>query len=102
MPKISLGAASWIAVVVILAVSEILQVTGIVKVTNIVANFYLFMFSLVIISVLAVVGAIFLGITIAHRILESKDFTPFEEEMLSMKEQVNRIEKMLDEQSRVK
>ena len=94
--KISLGTATWIAVVVILAAFEILQLTGILKVTQIVANFYLFMFSIVVVSVLAVIGAIFLGMTIAHRLMESKDFTPFEEEMLSMREQMNRIEKMIE------
>ncbi len=82
--------------VVILAAFEILQLTGILKVTQIVANFYLFMFSIVVVSVLAVIGAIFLGMTIAHRLMESKDFTPFEEEMLSMREQMNRIEKMIE------
>lgn len=88
--------ATWIAVIVILATFEILQLTGIVKLAQIVANFYLFMFSLVIVSVLAIIGAIFLGITLAHRMLDSKEFTPFEEEMLSMKEQINRIESILD------
>lgn len=82
--------------VVILAAFEILQLTGILKVTQIVANFYLFMFSIVVVSVLAVIGAIFLGMTIAHRLMESKEFTPFEEEMLSMREQMNRIEKMIE------
>ncbi len=82
--------------IVILAAFEILQLTGILKVTQIVANFYLFMFSIVVVSVLAVIGAIFLGMTIAHRLMESKDFTPFEEEMLSMREQMNRIEKMIE------
>lgn len=96
MAKISLGTATWIAVVVILVIFEILQLTGILKVTQIVANFYLFMFSIVVVSVLAVIGAIFLGMTIAHRLMESKEFTPFEEEMLSMREQMNRIEKMLE------
>ncbi len=94
--KISLGTATWIAVIVILVLFEILQVTGILKVTQIVANFYLFMFSVVVVSVLAVIGAIFLGISLAHRLMESKEFTPFEEEMLSMKEQINGIEKKLE------
>ncbi len=82
--------------IVILAAFEILQLTGILKVTQIVANFYLFMFSIVVVSVLAVIGAIFLGMTIAHRLMERKDFTPFEEEMFSMREQMNRIEKMIE------
>lgn len=102
MARPSLGVLTWIAVIVVLAVFEILQLTGVLKVAQIVANFYLFMFALVIVSVLAIVGAVFLGITLAHRLMESKDFTPFEEEMLSMKEQINKMEKMLESISREK
>lgn len=96
MRKISLGVAIWIVVVAALIVFEILLVTGVVKVTQITANFYLFMFSLVVVSLLAIIGAIFLGMTIAHRLMDSKEFTPFEEEMLSMKEQINKMEKALE------
>jgi membrane protein implicated in regulation of membrane protease activity len=96
MPKLTLGVAAWISVVVILVIFELLQLSGILRVSQIAANFYLFMFSLVTVSILAVIGAIFLGITIAHRFIENREFTPFEEEMLSMKEQINRMEKMIE------
>lgn len=102
MPKISLGAATWIAVISALIIFEVLQLTGIVKVSQIVANFYLFMFSLVVVSILAIIGAVFLGITIAHRLMENREFTPFEEEMLTMKEQINKIEKTLESMNKGK
>lgn len=90
----------WSVIIAILIIFEILQFSGIIRLSSIAANFYLFMFSLVTISILAVIGAIFLGITIAHRLLESKGFTPFEVEMLSMKEQISEMKKTLEEMER--
>ena len=90
----------WSVIIAILIIFEILQFSGIIRLSSIAANFYLFMFSLVTISILAVIGAIFLGITIAHRLLESKGFTPFEMEMLSMKEQISEMKKTLEEMER--
>lgn len=90
----------WSVIIAILIIFEILQFSGIIRLSSIAANFYLFMFSLVTISILAVIGAIFLGITIAHRLLESKGFTPFEVEMLSMKEQILEMKKTLEEMER--
>jgi len=86
----------WLLIIAVLAIFEVLQLTGVLRVSAIVANFYLFMFSLVTVSILAVIGAIFVGITIAHRMMGNTDFTPFEKEMLTLKEQVDRIEKMLE------
>lgn len=96
MPKPSLGITAWIIIALVLVVLEVLQLTGIIRLSDIAANFYLFVFSLVIVSVLAIIGAIFLGITIAHRFMVNRGFTPFEEEMLSMKEQINRMEEMIE------
>ncbi|MEM3852243.1 MAG: hypothetical protein QXP70_04505 [Methanomassiliicoccales archaeon] len=101
-PRISVGTAAWLAIVVVLVIFELLQLGGILRVTEIVANFYLFMFSLVTVSVLAVIGAVFLGISIAHRFMQNRSFTPFEEEMLAMKEQINRMENMIEKMSKEK
>ncbi len=100
MAKLSLSGVIWSVVITILVAFEILQFSGIIRLSSIAANFYIFMFSLVTISILAVIGAIFLGITIAHRLLESKGFTPFEIEMLSMKEQISEIKNAIDELNR--
>jgi hypothetical protein len=90
----------WAAVITLLIIFEVLQLTGLIRVSSIAANFYLFVFSLVTIAILAVIGAIFIGITIAHRLLNAGKFTPFEIEMLSMKQQIADIQKSLEEISK--
>lgn len=100
MPKLSFTTVVWLAVISLLVIFEMLQFTGLIRVSSIAANFYLFVFSLVTIAILAVVGAIFIGITIAHRLLSPGKFTPFEIEMLSMKEQIAEIQKSLEEMSK--
>lgn len=48
------------------------------------------------IIVLALIGAIFVGMMLSHRILTVGAFTPFEEEMLKMREDIKSINKKLD------
>jgi hypothetical protein len=45
---------------------------------------------------MALIGAIFFGMFLSHRILSIGGFTPFEEEMLKMREDINTINKKLD------
>ena len=45
---------------------------------------------------MALIGAIFFGMFLSHRILSIGGFTPFEEEMLKMREDINAINKKLD------
>ncbi|MEM2900574.1 MAG: hypothetical protein QXT63_07255 [Thermoplasmata archaeon] len=59
------------------------------------ANFFVFVLLIVTIATLAIIGATFLGIVISHRILSQKGFTPFEEEMLKMREDVKEIKEKL-------
>jgi uncharacterized membrane protein (UPF0182 family) len=49
-----------------------------------------------VIIVLALIGAIFVGMLLSHRILSIGAFTPFEEEMLKMSEDIKAIKKKLD------
>lgn len=44
----------------------------------------------------AIVGAIFFGMFLSHRILSIRSFTPFEEEMLKMREEIKKIDQKLD------
>ena len=46
---------------------------------------------------LALIGAIFVGMFLSHRILTIGGFTPFEEEMLRMREDIKTINEKLDE-----
>ncbi len=62
-------------------------------------NFMSFIFVLVVISFLAVVGAIFLGMFISHRIFSARQFTTFEKEMLEMKKDVEDMKEKIDEMS---
>jgi hypothetical protein len=52
---------------------------------------------LVSITTLAIVGAIFLGMYLSHRILSKRGFTPFEISMLEMHEDIRDIKKRVDE-----
>ncbi|MBS3781053.1 MAG: hypothetical protein KGY66_01685 [Candidatus Thermoplasmatota archaeon] len=63
-------------------------------------NFYAFVFGLVIISFLAIIGAMFVGMFISHRIFSSREFTGFEEEMLKMRRDVEDIKEKIDEMNR--
>lgn len=75
--------------------------TGLFTPGNLIANFFLFLITLVIIAILAVIGAMFVGVFVSHRIFSVKAFTPFEKEMLKMREEVGviaqEISKMRDE-----
>ena len=72
------------------------QLLGFISVESALSNFYLFIIVLLSVTVLAIIGAVFLGIFISHRIYTAKDFTPFEKEMLGMKEEIGRIGERLD------
>lgn len=50
----------------------------------------------IVLIVLALIGAIFVGMFLSHRILSIGGFTPFEEEMLKMREDINTINRKLD------
>ncbi len=84
-----------IAVLVILELAEVFKffTLGYVAVLE---NPLAFIFSIVLITILALVGAVFIGIYIAHRILSPQGFTPFEEEMLHMREDVTKLRQELE------
>jgi hypothetical protein len=46
--------------------------------------------------ILALIGAIFVGMLLSHRILSAGTFTPFEEEMLRMREDIKEINEKLE------
>jgi len=53
-------------------------------------------FALVFTTILALVGAVFIGIYASARILNPTGFTPFEEEMLQMRSEVREVKTALD------
>jgi uncharacterized membrane protein (DUF106 family) len=87
----------WLVLVIVLLSIFIAEITRTIRLTDIVSYFFLFVLALVIIAVLAVIGAAFMGVLISHRIFSVKSFTPFEEEMLQMRKEVKEIKKKIDE-----
>ncbi len=55
-----------------------------------------FIFSAFFIIVLALLGAIFIGLFLGHRTLSIGGFTPFEKSMLEMKEDIKKVGERLE------
>lgn len=87
----------WLIVVIVLFSIFVGEITEAIRLTDIISYFFVFVLALVIIAVLAVIGAAFMGVFISHRIFSVKSFTPFEEEMLQMRREVKEIKKKVDE-----
>lgn len=83
----------WVAVVVILFIVEIAELTHLftLPVQSAVANLLSFVFALVFTTILALVGALFLGLYISQRLQGPGSFTPFELEMLKMRAELQEI-----------
>lgn len=82
---------------IFIGVLVILILTGYISFEQIFTRFIVFVFALVIISILAIIGAVFIGMFISHRVFSSRQFTTFEEEMLKMKSDVNEMKQMIEE-----
>jgi predicted membrane protein len=87
----------WIIIVALLLVILVFELVGIVTLEDLIANPILFLIAFVIVAVLSAVGAMFIGVFLTHRIFASEEFTPFEREMLSMREDIRAIRKRLEE-----
>jgi len=92
IPLVMLG-----AIIIGVGLVAVAMMTGILPMRDVLTGFYAFVFGLVVISILAIIGAVFFGMYISHRIFSKRDFTTFEEEMLKMKEDVEKIKEKLDE-----
>ena len=86
---------AFIAVVVLLILFEVGQIYGVVSYTLITTNLSIFIAAVVLVSLLSVIGAMFLGMYVSHRFFTTKGFTPFEEEMLRVREDVKQINERL-------
>jgi uncharacterized protein YneF (UPF0154 family) len=75
----------------------VLQLTGRIRIDAFVASVFLFLLVLIIAVILAGVGGMFLGVFVAHRMLAQQDFTPFEKEMLAMRQEVRELKALLEE-----
>jgi len=77
----------WLLIIGVLVAIEVAVVMGWLTV----ASFFVFILALMVISVLSITGAVFVGMFVSHQILSTKGFTPFEQEMLRMAEEVKRL-----------
>jgi hypothetical protein len=82
--------AVWAALIVVLVVVELAELTHrfTFPVQSALADPIAVLFALVFTTVLALVGAVFIGIYFSHRLRSPGSFTPFEEEMLRMRSEV--------------
>jgi hypothetical protein len=89
----------WTAVIAALLLVEVAELTHLftLPVESVIGNLISFIFALVFTTILALVGALFLGIYISQRLNAPGGFTPFEEEMLRMRADVRRISDELAE-----
>ena len=94
--KVSRWTLLWLLIVATLIAIELAIVFGYVNPYDVVTFFFIMVSALIVISVLAIIGATFLGIYISHRILSSRDFTPFEQEMMRMADEVKRLTEKVD------
>ncbi len=86
--------ALWSAFVLGLIAIELFIVTVVVDPLT---NFYFVILAIAVIGILAIIGAVFLGIFVTTRILSSQEFTPFEKEMLAMREDVKALTAKVEE-----
>ncbi|MCI4363621.1 MAG: hypothetical protein L3K13_04880 [Thermoplasmata archaeon] len=83
----------WVGVITLLVIGELAEITRLFTVPLAAASLsaYSILFSLVLITLLALVGAVFVGFYLSSRIYATRGFTPFEQEMLRMREEVHAL-----------
>lgn len=85
----------FLLVVSVLVIFEIGQIMGVVSYTGVTTNLPVFIMAVVLVSLFSVIGAMFLGMYVSHRFFTTRGFTPFEEEMLHVREDVKDIRERL-------
>ena len=86
----------WLLAVGVLVAVWIGIVTGFITPGDLVGSFLVFLFALVVIAILSIIGAVFMGMWISHRLLSGQGFTPFEEEMLRMRQEVRDLKDQVE------
>jgi hypothetical protein len=88
----------WSVLIVGLLVVEFAEITRVftLPIASAFGDPYTVLFALVFTTVLALVGAIFIGIYFSARVLRPTGFTPFEEEMLRMRAEIREIRAAVD------
>ncbi|HLY76585.1 MAG TPA: hypothetical protein VKT21_01715 [Thermoplasmata archaeon] len=89
----------WIIVIAALLLLEVAELTRLFTLPFLVAvsNPVTFALGLIFVTIVALVGAIFIGIYVSQRLLSPRGFSPFEEEMLKMRAEVMEMRRQLQE-----
>ncbi|HYB79568.1 MAG TPA: hypothetical protein VEG66_07420 [Thermoplasmata archaeon] len=85
----------WFALIFVLLIVEVAEITHVftVPVQNVIGDPLTLVIALVFTTIVALVGAVFIGLYLSHRILSPTGFTPFEEEMLRMRADVQQVKR---------
>jgi membrane protein implicated in regulation of membrane protease activity len=85
----------WAVVIAALLLVEIAELTRLFTIPFLaaVSNPVTFALALIFVTIVALVGAIFIGIYVSQRLLSPRGFSPFEEEMLKMRAEVMEIQR---------
>jgi uncharacterized membrane protein (DUF106 family) len=89
----------WSALIVVLLIVEVAEITHSFKlpIGTAIADPLTLVFALIFTTFLALVGAIFIGIYISNLMLRPSGFTPFEEEMLRMRKEIQELQRSVEE-----
>ena len=88
----------WLALWVVFVLALVaIEITVVVLGIDPLTNFYFVIVGIAVIGILAIIGAVFVGIFVASRILSSQEFSPFEKEMLAMREDVKALTAKVEE-----
>jgi hypothetical protein len=87
----------WLSLILILVIVEVLEISHVFRlpVGDWIGDPLALVFALVLVTILALVGAIFIGIYFTNRVLSPSGFTPFEEEMLKMRGDLAEVKEAL-------
>jgi hypothetical protein len=90
---------SWSVLIALLLIVELAEITHLftLPVESAIGDPLVFVLALVFTTIVALVGAIFIGIYISARILSPSGFTPFEEEMLRMRTDLRDVKAAVEE-----
>ncbi len=88
----------WSALITILLLIELAEITRsyTLPIQTALGDPLAVVIALLFTSLLALVGAIFIGIWVSHRLWSPSTFTPFEEEMLRMRAEVRDLKKAFE------
>ncbi|HTW76170.1 MAG TPA: hypothetical protein VMG14_00185 [Thermoplasmata archaeon] len=89
----------WSLLIAVLLLVELAEITHLftLPIESAIGDPLAFVFALVVTTVFALIGAIFIGIYLSARIFRSAGFTPFEEEMLRMRVDVRELKESVEE-----